>query len=141
MKPKLSRTAAILFTLLASAIAARAQTDPPRPPDATTQTPPPVARDAAADLACTTDSPRASADENFELNITERHIVEECFEASTDVSLGQGDARGVRLRVGVNASAERIDVWLRGVRGRVRFRSSLEELLRRIGGRAAPGAN
>ncbi|HYN84452.1 MAG TPA: hypothetical protein VER32_04320, partial [Pyrinomonadaceae bacterium] len=91
----------------------------------------PPARDAAVE------QPRASADENFELNITERHIVEETFEASTDVSLGGREPRGVSVRVGVAARAERIDVWLRGVRGRVRFRASLEEILRRLGARGA----
>lgn len=149
MTLKLFRAAAFALALLAPALAARAQTDaaPTPSPAADAQTPPPATRDAAdssradADTACTADSPRSSADENFELNITERHIVEECFEASTDVSLGEGEARGVRLRVGVNVLGPRVDVWLRGVRGRVRFRGSLEEILRRLGARAAPNAS
>ena len=76
---------------------------------------------------------RTSADEDFELNIGERRITEENFEASTEVEVGDGGAGSVNLRVGVAASAERIDVLLRNVRGRVRFRASLDDVLRRLG--------
>lgn len=128
MTRKLLRTAAIVFALLASALSAAAQTDAPPPADSTPRTPAPDARDSTA-------AARATADEDFELNITERHIAEESFEAATEVSVGGRDSRGVNVRVGVNARAERIDVWLRGVRGRVRFRGSLEQILRRLGAR------
>ena len=75
-------------------------------------------------------APQSSADENFELNITERRITEQNFFASTAVAAGDEGARGLALRVGVAVGAERIDVTLRNVRGRVRFRGSLDALRR-----------
>ncbi len=133
MTHKLFRTAAIVFTLLASTLSAAAQTDAPPPAAAPPPPPAPVA-------AATT---RTTADEDFELNIQERHIVEEDFKAATEVSVGGPDSRGIGVRVGVNARAERIDVWLRGVRGRVRFRASLEQIMRLFGARPpdAPAAS
>lgn len=83
---------------------------------------------------------RTSADENFELNITERRITERNFEASTNVEAGKETARGLHLRVGVAVSAEVIDVLLRNVQGRVRFRATLERVLKRLNTRRAPGA-
>lgn len=82
---------------------------------------------------------RTSADETFDLDIAERRITEESFAASTAVELGGEGRRGVSVRVGVAVGAERIDVLLRNVRGRVRFRASLEELTRRLG--LAPNAH
>jgi hypothetical protein len=97
----------------------------------------PVAPSAAPSpvAAATTPQARQSADEDFELNIGERRITEESFEASTEVEVGDGGeaGRGVNLRVGVAASAAQIDVLLRNVRGRVRFRGSLDDVLRRLG--------
>ncbi|HEY0080958.1 MAG TPA: hypothetical protein VGB73_20305 [Pyrinomonadaceae bacterium] len=80
-------------------------------------------------------APRTTADENFDLNIDQRRITESDFEASTSVEVGEEGARGLNLRVGVALSARSIDVLLRNVRGRVRFRASLEHLLQRIGER------
>ncbi|MBV9210134.1 MAG: hypothetical protein JOZ52_05870 [Acidobacteria bacterium] len=78
---------------------------------------------------------RTSADETFELNITERHITETGFEASTSVEAGEESARGLRLRIGVGIGADVIDVKLLGVRGRVRFRATLAPVLERINSR------
>lgn len=80
---------------------------------------------------------RTSADETFELNIAERHIIERGFNASTSVEAGEESARGLRLRVGVGVGADSIDVLLQGVRGRVRFRATLAPLLDRINARRA----
>jgi hypothetical protein len=109
---------------LACFICAGAQTTPaptPTPADA----PPPATASAPP-------APQTSADEDFELNIGERRINEESFEASTEVEVGGRGERGVNLRVGVAVGAGSIEVLLRNVRGRVRFRGSLDELLRRI---------
>lgn len=80
---------------------------------------------------------RTSADETFELNISEKRITEKDFEASTSVEAGEESARGLRLRIGVGIGADAIDVLLRNVRGRVRFRASLAPLLERINSRRA----
>ncbi|MGA9994664.1 MAG: hypothetical protein WBP93_04570, partial [Pyrinomonadaceae bacterium] len=72
---------------------------------------------------------RTSADETFELNITERRITENNFEASTSIEAGDESARGLHLRIGVGVGAERIDVLLRNVRGMVRFRGTLDRVL------------
>ena len=85
--------------------------------------------------------PRAgssSSDEEFELNIAERRINEGDFHAETAVST-EG-ASGLRLDVGVALSASDIDVMLRNVRGHVRFRASLDPVLRLLDARrdAAP---
>ena len=75
---------------------------------------------------------QTTSDEAFELNIAERRITERDFEASTSIETGDESGRGLNLRVGVAVRAEEIDVLLRNVRGRVRFRATLEPLLRRI---------
>ena len=75
---------------------------------------------------------RTSADETFELNITERRIAERNFEASTSVEAGEETARGLSLRVGVAVGADEINVLLRNVRATVRFRASLERVLGRL---------
>lgn len=81
---------------------------------------------------------RTSADETFELNITERRITRRDFEASTSVEAGEESARGLALKVGVAVGAGSIDVILRNVRGQVRFRATLDRVLRRINTRRAP---
>jgi hypothetical protein len=87
----------------------------------------------------TPDSPaRTRADETFELNIAERHITERDFAASTSVEAGEESARGLRLRVGVEVGASEIDMLLRNVRGRVRFRATLERVLERLNAHRAP---
>ena len=75
---------------------------------------------------------RTNADEEFELNISERRITREDFEASTAVEVGDERVRGLDLRVGVALGASNIDVLLRNVRGRVRFRASLAPVLQRL---------
>lgn len=83
---------------------------------------------------------QSSADEDFELNIGERRITRDDYEASVSVAVGEEGARGLNLRVGVAVGASQIDVLLRNVRGRVRFRATLEQVLRRLNERHAGGA-
>lgn len=85
--------------------------------------------------AATDSTQRTQADENFELNITEKRITERDFAASTSVEAGEESARGLRLRVGVELGASEIDVLLRNVRGSVRFRATLERVLDRLNAR------
>lgn len=124
-----------LVLLFAPGLCVQAQTE--RPARALEQ-------DAPASRTVATDQnapqSRTNADESFELNISERRITEERLEASTQVELGGEDERGLNLKVGVAVGAERIVLVLRNVRGSVRFKASLDEVLRRIGGRreAAP---
>ncbi|HVF45164.1 MAG TPA: hypothetical protein VM936_19215 [Pyrinomonadaceae bacterium] len=83
-------------------------------------------------------APRAepsNADEDYELNIDERRIHEGDFRAETAVSAG--GARGLQLNVGVALRASDIDVLLRNVRGRVRFRATLGPVLRLLDARRA----
>ena len=103
-------TTAFILIFNAHALA-RAQTRPAEAPS-----PAPARADSSA------------ADEDFELNIAERRINEGDFRAETAVST-EG-ARGLQLNVGVALRASDIDVLLRNVRGRVRFRASLEQVLR-----------
>lgn len=81
---------------------------------------------------------RTTADETFELNITERRITEHDFAASTTVEVGEETARGLLLRVGVSVGADEINVLLRNVRGRVSFRATLARVLERLNTRRAP---
>lgn len=83
---------------------------------------------------------RTTADETFELNITERRITEHDFAASTSVEAGDETARGLRLRVGVAVGAGKINVLLRNVRGRVSFRATLARVLERLNARRPPAA-
>jgi hypothetical protein len=104
-------------------------TPAPQPP---TQTP---------TSAPTTSPARGQADEDFDLNITERRITEPEFFASTEIAAGDESARGLSLRVGVAVGAERIDVLLRNVQGHVRFRASLDALRRVLDARRAATTN
>lgn len=98
---------------------------------------------AAAARAQTPSPPAApaprgtTADEEFELNITERRIVETDLYAGTELAAGDGSGRGLDLRVGVMVRAGRIEVLLREVRGRVRFRADLGPVLRLLDARRA----
>ena len=67
-----------------------------------------------------------TAREEFDLNIEDRWITEEQFEASTAVEIrtGQGED-GLAVGVGALVGARRIAVRLRNVQGRVRFIASL----------------
>ena len=74
----------------------------------------------------------AQTDETVDLNIPERRITEPNYRAATAVEIGPEQTRGVWLRVGVGVFATNIDVTLRNVSGRVRFRGTLEPVLRRM---------
>ncbi|HXG84114.1 MAG TPA: hypothetical protein VNI84_08815 [Pyrinomonadaceae bacterium] len=63
-----------------------------------------------------------STTEIFELSIASERITETNFARSTAVELTGQTPANVRLQVGVGVRAERIDVLLRGVFGRVTFR-------------------
>jgi hypothetical protein len=123
---KLWRLAQLFILVACAAATAQAQTG--NQTNSAGQAPP-----AAAPPAATTQpGNRTSADETFELNITERRITERNFEASTSVETGEGSPHGLMLRVGVAVRADEINVLLRNVRGRVRFRASLERVLERL---------
>lgn len=76
-----------------------------------------------------------NADEDFELNIDERRINEKDFHAETAVETD--GSRGVQLGVGVALCASDIEVFLRNVRGHVRFRGNLAPVLRLLDARRA----
>ncbi len=73
---------------------------------------------------------RPNADETFDLNIDVRRISRENFEASTSVATDE-DSR-LNLQIGVSLAAGRIEVLLKNVQGRVRFRGSLDRILEMI---------
>ena len=78
-----------------------------------------------------TPTPRqVTADEDFELNIADRRITEERFEAAKAVEIrtGPSEEQGLAIRVGARVTARRIDVRLRNVHGHVRFVASLAEV-------------
>lgn len=85
-------------------------------------------------------SMQSNVDENFELNIAERRITERDFFASTAIEAGESSAHGLSLRIGVAVGASEIDVLLRNVQGRVRFRGSLEALRRVLDARRPAAA-
>lgn len=109
------------FVLACSMAAPAAAQEPGTPSTPTPQQP---AQETASEPAAVT------ADEDFELNITDRRITEERFEASVAVEIrtGQSEEQGLAVGVGARVGARRIDVRLRNVRGRVRFVASLEEV-------------
>jgi hypothetical protein len=94
------------------------------------------------DAPATTSAPAtpSNADEDFELNIAERRITERDFFASTGIEAGERSAHGLSLRIGVAVGASEIDVLLRNVQGRVRFRGSLEVLQRMLDARRPAAA-
>ena len=98
--------------------------------DAQTRTPP--APSPRAD-----DAPRTTADEDFQLDIGERRIAESDFHAATAVEAGDAAPNGLDLRVGAVVRANEIEVLLRNVRVRVRFRASLAPVLRLLDERRA----
>lgn len=109
---------------------------------AAAQAPVPEAPPRAAARAAAT--PDTTADEDFELDIDQRRITEQDFHAETSVEAGGAGQGGLSLGVGAVVRASEIDLLLRNVRGRVRFRASLAPLLRlfdaRRGQPAAPPA-
>ncbi|MFN2415653.1 MAG: hypothetical protein ABR603_10950 [Pyrinomonadaceae bacterium] len=120
----LLRAACVCLLVASASAAAAAQTRAGESPAPAT---PPTAPRAGA-----------NADEDFELNIDVRRISEADFQAETAVEAGV--AGGLHLKVGVALRARDIDVLLRGVRGRVRFRASLAPVLRLLDARRAAPA-
>jgi hypothetical protein len=106
--------------------------------DAQTRAADAPAQDSRRATARTDAESPSSADEEFDLNVDQRRINESDFHAGTAVST-DGE-RGLRLDVGVALRASDIDVMLRNVRGHVRFRASLDPVLRLLDARrdAAP---
>ena len=85
-----------------------------------------------------TATPMDTADEDFELNIDESRTTESNYERSTSVKVNSAN---VSVGVGASVGAQRIDLLLRGVTGRVRFRASLDALRRRIENRPPNSGN
>lgn len=131
MKQKLLRLAYIFFLVAGAAALAAAQTNDDKNERTAT---------AAQSSPAAQSTNRTSADETFEVNIAERRITERDYAASTSVEAGEETARGLSLRVGVAVGADEINVLLRNVRGRVRFRATLERVLERLNLRRAPNA-
>jgi hypothetical protein len=123
-----SFAAAFIFVALSVAVAAQQ----PRPDAAGSR--------AVAPTVAPATSTQSNVDENFELNIAERRITERDFFASTSIEAGESSAHGLSLRVGVAVGASEIDVLLRNVQGRVRFRGSLEALQRILDARRPAAA-
>lgn len=135
MTKNIARTASLTFALTLlppCGPPAAAQTAQPARPAREATTQPRVPQAAATETEVQREAGRATADETFELNIGERRITRPGLEASTAVEAGGGEGRGLRVRIGVALGATNIDVLLRNVRGLVRFRGSLERLLRRL---------
>lgn len=68
------------------------------------------------------------ADENYELEIVRKRIVERPFERSADVKLDDTKNSGIKVQAGFNVSAPQSAISLYGIFGRVRFRASLEAI-------------
>lgn len=81
---------------------------------------------------------RVTADETFNLNITERRITEKDFFAATSVGFDRREGKNVSMNVGVEVRAGKINVLMRNVTGTVRFRGSLQRILDVINSRPAP---
>lgn len=127
------RNVAAAFIVAALSVAVAGQQQPSNAPAGRAR---PVAPAASAPATNT----GSNVDENFELNIAERRITERDFFASTEIEAGEASAHGLSLRVGVAVGASEIDVLLRNVQGRVRFRGSLEALRRVLDARRTPAA-
>ena len=125
MTSNLLRAVFACFVLAASAAFAAGQNTAPS--------------DQAQPTAPSGSAERTSADETFDLNITQRRITRGDYTASTSGEAGEESARGLNLRIGVGVRAREIDVLLRNVHGHVRFRASLDRILQRINsGAVAP---
>ena len=120
----LLRPTLLCLLLLTAATVARAQNK---------QSPTPT---AVTTLSAPNTAQQTSANEDFELNISERRITERDYEASTEVATGKKED-GVNVGIGVGIKATSIDAHLRNVRGRVRFRAKLEPVLQRLNRRRA----
>lgn len=80
----------------------------------------------------------APIDEDFDLDIQEKRITEEGFQASTAVELRSGENPGLEVWIGTAVAARQIDVLLRGVHGRVRFFARLDPVLQSLESHRAP---
>ena len=135
------RIAVAVLWVAALCVAVAAQEQPqPSPRDGTSSQQPPAPRVASPASPAAQNAAVANVDENFELNIAERRITERDFYASTAIETEAGSASGLSLRVGVGVGASEIDVLLRNVQGRVRFRGSLAALRRILDARREPSA-
>lgn len=73
---------------------------------------------------------KTSVNEDYELNIVKKRIVESPMERSADVALADAQRTGVAVRVGFHVVAQYAAISLRGVYGRVQFRASLAPIER-----------
>lgn len=90
-----------------------------------------------AEQISTPSANRTNAEETFELNIDERRYSQDNFQASTAVGI-RGAAENLNLQIGVALAAGRIDVLMRNVHGRVRFRGTLDRIIEILKNRQAP---
>lgn len=68
---------------------------------------------------------KSAANEDYELRIARKRIVESPFERSAQVTLANPERSGVALSVGFNVFASQSAITLRGVFGNVKLRASL----------------
>ena len=80
----------------------------------------------------------ATLNEDFQLNIQNKRIVETAYDSSLEVSLISDSRPPVALRVGASVKTGKITLTLRNVFGDVRFRASLESVLNQINLRHSP---
>lgn len=73
-----------------------------------------------------------NVNEDFELKIIQDRVTEINFERSTSIELNNERRGNLSVRIGVGVTANRIDVILRGIFGRVRFRASLDAIQERL---------
>lgn len=83
----------------------------------------------AQQTAPTTPQSDIKKEENFELNIIEKRVTEENYQRSTNVKL---ETDKVRVGVGASVGAQKITILMRGIKGNVTFRASLEPVQQRI---------
>jgi len=70
-----------------------------------------------------------NVNKNFELNITERRILEQDYKASTSISVGEVSSRGLSLRIGAGVRASEVDIRLHNIQGTVHFHANGERLV------------
>lgn len=70
-----------------------------------------------------------NVNKDFELNITERRILEQDYKASTSISVGEVSSRGLSLRIGAGVRASEVDIRLHNIQGTVHFHANGERLV------------
>ena len=75
---------------------------------------------------------QTTADEDFQLNITNKEVTETNYEAKVEVAVESDTKPAVALKVGAGVRAEKITLRLTNITGDVRFRGSLEGILEKI---------